>query len=124
MEVLLSVVHIIIAIVLVGLVLVQDPKGGNLGGAFGGGGSNSVLGPMGAASLAQKLTRWVAVCFAATCIGLTLMIAKRSGGAGVTEKVIVSTPQQDPAAVVTTPQTPASTTETPAASQPTDGKTK
>ncbi|MEI7974009.1 MAG: preprotein translocase subunit SecG [Bdellovibrio sp.] len=88
MEIALTVVHIFIAVILVILVLIQDPKGGGLGSAWGGGGSNSVLGPMGAATLAQKMTRWVAVLFAATCLGLTMTVSKKTGGAGVVDSVI------------------------------------
>lgn len=88
MEIALTVVHIVIAVILVILVLIQDPKGGGLGSAWGGGGSNSVLGPMGAATLAQKMTRWIAVLFAATCLGLTMTVSKKTGGAGVVDSVI------------------------------------
>ena len=99
MELLLTIVHVLVAVILVVLVLVQDPKGGALGGAFGGSGSNSVLGPMGATTLAQKLTRWVAVVFAGTCLGLTIMIAKKTGGAGVVDAPV-------PAASAPTTTTP------------------
>jgi preprotein translocase subunit SecG len=72
-----SVIHIITALVLIGLILVQDSNGDSLGGAFGGGGSNSLLGATGATTLAQKATRWTAVVFAVTSISLTL-IAKNN----------------------------------------------
>jgi preprotein translocase subunit SecG len=76
METFVAVLHLIIALLLIVLVLVQDSKTGSLGGAFGGGGSNSVFGATGASTLAQKLTRWTAVIFAGTCIALTMMSAR------------------------------------------------
>ena len=75
METFISLVHITVAVLLIVLVLIQDSKGGGLG-MMGGGGSNSVLGSTGADNLVVKLTRWVALTFAATCIGLTLWNAK------------------------------------------------
>lgn len=78
METFIATIHVITALSLIALVLLQDSKGGGVGGAFGGGGSNSILGATGGATLAQKSTRIVAVIFAATSIGLTLMANKRS----------------------------------------------
>lgn len=72
METLVAVVHILVALVLIVLVLVQDSKSGSIGGAFGGGGSNSVFGATGATTLAQKMTRYTAIVFAGTCIMLTI----------------------------------------------------
>ncbi|MFN8847329.1 MAG: preprotein translocase subunit SecG [Bdellovibrionales bacterium] len=77
METLVTVVHILVALVLIGLVLIQDSKGGALG-IGGGGGSNSVLGAGGAQTLAAKATRWVAVLFAITSIGLSVMTAHKT----------------------------------------------
>lgn len=70
----LTVVHILIAVALCALVLVQDSKGGGALG-IGGSGSNSLLGATGAQSLASKLTRYVAILFAASCVGLTYFLA-------------------------------------------------
>lgn len=72
MVTLLVVLHIIAAVILIALVLLQDSKSDGLGGAFGGGGSNSILGATGGATLAQKLTRGMAVVFAITSISLTV----------------------------------------------------
>lgn len=70
----LSVFHIIITVALCGLVLIQDSKGGGALG-IGGSGSNSLLGATGAQSLAATMTRWVAILFAGSCIGLTYALA-------------------------------------------------
>ncbi|MCE3010659.1 MAG: preprotein translocase subunit SecG [Proteobacteria bacterium] len=78
METFAAILHILVALVMIVLVLIQDTKSGSLGGAFGGGGSNSVFGATGAVSLAAQLTRWAAVVFAVTCIWLSILSA-RSG---------------------------------------------
>ena len=78
MESFVAVVHILVALVLIALVLLQDTKSGSVGGAFGGGGSNSVLGATGATTLAQTMTRWVAFAFAITCLLLSYHSTKTS----------------------------------------------
>lgn len=78
METLIAVIHVLTALSLIALVLLQDSKSDGLGGAFGGGGSNSILGATGGATLAQKITRGAAVVFALTSIGLTMVTNKRS----------------------------------------------
>ncbi len=78
MENFVAVVHVLTALSLIALVLLQDSKSDGLGGAFGGGGSNSILGATGGATLAQKLTRWAALIFACTSIGLTVVSNRKS----------------------------------------------
>ncbi len=75
----LAVVHIVLSIFLVLLVLIQDPKGGSVGGMFGGGGgANSLFGATGAPTFLARLTRWIAVVFAASCIAMTIFIKPKS----------------------------------------------
>lgn len=109
MDTLVSVIHVITALVLIALVLVQDSKGDSLGGSFGGGGgSNSLLGATGATTLVQKATRWTAVVFAATSLSLTLMSKN-------TKSVIDS---YAPSATTQAPGTPATTPANAAAATP------
>jgi len=67
----LAIVHVLIAFGVIFFVLLQDPKGG-AAGVFGGGGggSNTVFGSTGAATFLTKVTRWLAILFAASCIML------------------------------------------------------
>jgi len=116
MDTLVSVIHVITALVLIALVLVQDSKGDALGGSFGGGGgSNSLLGSTGATTLVQKATRWTAVVFAATSLTLTLMSKN-------TKSVIDSyTPATSATTAAKTPvngAAPGATTPTQAATTP------
>jgi preprotein translocase subunit SecG len=73
---LVAAIHIVGALLLIGLVLLQDSKDGAMGGMLGGGGSNSLLGATGATTLLEKLTRYFAVFFAVTCILLTVLTAR------------------------------------------------
>jgi preprotein translocase subunit SecG len=83
-------VHLILCVILVGLVLVQQGKGADLGAAFGSGSSNSVFGASGATSFITKLTTGIAVSFMITSILLiNLYTAHIRNGAGFL-------PTQDP----------------------------
>jgi len=115
----LTVVHILIAVALCALVLVQDSKGGGALG-IGGSGSNSLLGATGAQSLASKLTRYVAILFAVSCVGLTYFLAHENksvvdqlGAAtltapATTEKAVPAVPgtSTETAPTATAPQAP------------------
>ena len=70
----LAVIHIIACLGLVGLVLIQDSKGGGVFTSQAS--SNSVLGATGATTLAQTMTKIIAGIFAATCITLSIMSAR------------------------------------------------
>jgi preprotein translocase subunit SecG len=70
-----TVLHLVVAVTLVVLILLQDSKGGGVLGV-GGGGANSLLGATGAQTLFAKMTRWVAIVFAITCLYLTYSTSK------------------------------------------------
>jgi len=79
-----AIIHIIACLGLIGLVLIQDSKGGGVFTSQSS--SNSVLGAGGATTLAQTMTKVVAGVFAITCIVLSIMSASAS------KSVIDSTP--------------------------------
>ncbi|MBS0244888.1 MAG: preprotein translocase subunit SecG, partial [Proteobacteria bacterium] len=74
MATLLLVLHMMIAVALIGVVLLQRSEGGGLG--IGGGGSSFMSG-RGTANLLTRSTAILAAAFFATSIGLTLL-AKHS----------------------------------------------
>jgi len=77
---LITVVHLLTAVVLIGFVLLQDPKGGGAMGVFGGGsGSNTLFGSTGAGNFLTAVTKGSAILFAVTCIALTYIISHPGG---------------------------------------------
>ncbi|HKJ67867.1 MAG TPA: preprotein translocase subunit SecG [bacterium] len=72
-------VHVLVAITLIVVILMQSSKGGGLSGAFGGagGGSQSLFGGRGAASFLQKVTVGLAVMF--MLLALVINLIGRSG---------------------------------------------
>lgn len=76
---LLAILHIFIGLALILFVLLQDPKGGAMGVFSGGSSSNSFFGSSGASNFLTTTTKWLAVLFAASCLTLTYLTAKRGG---------------------------------------------
>lgn len=81
MENVILVVHLILAICLIGVVLLQRSEGGGLG--MGGGGGGGVMSGRQAATALGKLTWAFAVGFLITSISLTVIAAQNSAGSSV-----------------------------------------
>ena len=73
---LLVTIHVIISIFLILVVLVQQGKGADLAGAFGGGGSQTAFGARGATTLLHKLTTGFFVAFVITSMALAVLQAR------------------------------------------------
>lgn len=85
MVVFLSILLTFVALMLIGIVLIQESKGGGLSGAFGGaGGGGELLGTSAQKSIA-KATSVVSVVFFLLCIAIGLMTQSTEGSSAVTE---------------------------------------
>ncbi|NWO05598.1 MAG: preprotein translocase subunit SecG [Alteromonadaceae bacterium] len=82
METLVVTVHVVIAVALVGLVLIQQGKGADAGAAFGGGASQTVFGSQGSGSFLTKMTTLLAVVFFVTSFSLAIFAKERAEVAG------------------------------------------
>lgn len=101
METIVWVVHIITAVVLVGLVLVQHGKGADMGAAFGTGSAGSLFGSSGSANFLSRSTKYAAAIFFATSLSLTYLYSQPQQGVGVMDRVDVNAIQKDVPAVDT-----------------------
>ena len=79
MTVLLVIIHVLISVFLILVVLVQQGKGADLAGAFGGGGSQTAFGARGATTLLHKLTTGFFIAFVLTSISLAILQARPRG---------------------------------------------
>lgn len=77
-ESLVLVVHVIAALGIIGLVLIQHGKGADMGSGFGGGASNTVFGSGGAGNFLTRMTTWIAIAFFLTSFGLAYVARERS----------------------------------------------
>ena len=83
METLVLVIHVLAALALVGLVLLQHGKGADVGAAFGSGASGSLFGASGSANFLSRTTAILAVVFFLTSLGLTFYSTRKTEGKGV-----------------------------------------
>ncbi|MCH8542670.1 MAG: preprotein translocase subunit SecG [Alcanivorax sp.] len=71
MDIVLHIVHVLTALALIGLVLIQHGKGADAGASFGGGASSStVFGGSGASSFLTRTTAILATVFMLTSLAL------------------------------------------------------
>jgi len=70
METLIWIVHVIVAVSVIALVLLQHGKGADMGAAFGGGSAGSLFGSTGSANFLSRSTAILATVFFITSLGL------------------------------------------------------
>jgi preprotein translocase subunit SecG len=85
MENVVLIVHLILALCLVGVVLLQRSEGGGLG--LGGGGGGGVMSGRQAATALAKLTWIFAAAFICTSVALTVFGAQKAAGRSVIDAV-------------------------------------
>ncbi len=71
------IIHVLVAITIIGLVLIQHGKGADIGAAFGSGASNTVFGSQGTGSFLFKLTGGLALTFFVTSLSLSSIVASQ-----------------------------------------------
>jgi preprotein translocase subunit SecG len=91
-ENLLLIVHLVMAVSVVILVLLQQGKGAQAGAAFGGGSSGSsqsLFGARGSANFLTRTTAVIATIFFVTTLSLAYLYANRSGSSSVVSNSVV-----------------------------------
>ncbi len=91
-------IHVLAAIAIVVLVLLQQGKGASMGAAFGGGGgggSQTVFGSQGSANFLSRTTALLAAVFFFTSMSLAYIYGNRTEPQSVTEQVIEETQRND-----------------------------
>lgn len=82
------VLHVLIALGIVGLVLLQHGKGADMGSGFGSGSSGSLFGATGSANFLSRMTAGLATVFFCTSLGLAYLAThKPKAGGGVLDAV-------------------------------------
>jgi preprotein translocase subunit SecG len=92
MQTVVLVLHIIAAIGIVVLVLLQHGKGADMGAAFGSGSAGSLFGSAGAANFLSRTTAILAAVFFATSLGLTYFMSPNRSSGGVTQHLDAPAP--------------------------------
>ncbi len=82
MQSIVLVIHVLLAMTVIGLVLIQHGKGADAGAAFGSGASATVFGSKGSTSFLTRMTTFAAIAFFVTSIVLFYMAAHRDTATG------------------------------------------
>lgn len=77
-ETLILVVHVLASLAIIGLVLIQQGKGAEMGSGFGAGSSTTVFGSGGAGNFLTKSTTTIAIAFFLTSFGLAFYAKEKS----------------------------------------------
>ena len=90
METLIVIVHMIAAIAIVALVLLQQGKGADAGASFGAGASQTVFGSSGSGNFLVRATTIAATVFFVTSLSLAIFARNQSGLAAAGDSPIVN----------------------------------
>jgi len=93
MQTLILVLHILAAVGIVVLVLLQHGKGADMGAAFGSGSAGSLFGSAGAANFLSRTTAILAAVFFTTSLGLTYFMSAPGKSGGVTQHMDAPAPK-------------------------------
>ncbi|TNJ48571.1 preprotein translocase subunit SecG [Phaeobacter sp. B1627] len=90
------IIHLLLALGIIAVVLLQRSEGGGLG--MGGGGGGGAMTGRAAATALSKITWFLAIAFIGTSITLTVLAARNSAGSSITDSLTVPTADGTPAA--------------------------
>lgn len=93
MESILIGIHVLAAIAITGLVLIQHGKGADMGASFGSGASQTMFGSSGSGNFLTKTTTLLTVIFFATSLGLAIQASQRAAR-GVQDDSLISSDMQ------------------------------
>lgn len=105
MQTILLAFHIIIAIAMIGLILIQHGKGADAGASFGAGAAGTVFGAAGSANFLTRTTAVLAGLFFITSLALAANARKEAADQLRLDVPVTSTPIA-PATSTPTPATP------------------
>ena len=102
----LIILHVIVALFLILVVLLQTGKGAAMGSAFGGGASQTMFGSAGAGNFLTKLTTAAAIVFMITSLALTILISKKGEHSVIKDEPVSQTAKPSSIPPVAQPSTP------------------
>ena len=115
----LIVLHVLVALAIIGLVLLQHGKGADMGSGFGGGASGSLFGATGSANFLSRTTAVLAAVFFVLSLALAYTATRKPAAEGGGVIDAIRQKQEPPAAQVPAPsQKPAADVPKPEAQPP------
>jgi preprotein translocase subunit SecG len=121
LQTLAVVFHVLLAVAIIGIVLLQRGKGADAGAGFGAGASGTVFGARGSANFLSRTTAVLATLFFLTSLGLTYLFSQQKAPTSVVDTVQQTVPAPtttpapapaaDPTALPATPAAPPAATD-------------
>ncbi|MDH5189907.1 MAG: preprotein translocase subunit SecG [Gammaproteobacteria bacterium] len=96
MQTILLIIHVIVALTLIGLILVQHGKGADAGAAFGSGASASVFGSQGSANFLTRVTGILATVFFILSLALAFIAGQNTKKTSVVDQLVPETQIEAP----------------------------
>jgi preprotein translocase subunit SecG len=119
LQTIVLVAHVGIALLIIGLVLLQRGKGADAGAGFGAGASGTVFGARGAATFFSRMTGVLATLFFVTSLALAYLATQRTAPTSLLEAAPAPQTTPPPAPQLETPSLDtAPATETPPSDAP------
>ncbi|TGV11934.1 preprotein translocase subunit SecG [Alcaligenaceae bacterium 429] len=103
----LQAVQVLSSLTIIGLVLLQQGKGADMGSSFGSGSAGSVFGAAGAANFLSRTTKYAAIVFFVSTAGLAWVVYKPSAKAEIESGVMQGFESIIPGMSAPAPTTPA-----------------
>ncbi len=97
MDQLFLVIHLLVALAIVGLIMLQQGKGADVGASFGAGASQTLFGSDGSGNVIAKATAWLSAVFFATSFGLAVIATQKTQ---VSDEIGLEIPSQDGASSI------------------------
>jgi preprotein translocase subunit SecG len=92
MEQILLVAHLLIALGIIGLIMLQQGKGAEMGASFGSGGSQTLFGSDGGGNMLTKATTLLVILFFTTSFGLAIVARN---GATLVDEIDIPVPMPE-----------------------------
>jgi len=109
MEIVILIVHVLAAIGVIALVLLQQGKGADMGAAFGSGASSTVFGSEGSSSFITRSTGVLATLFFVTSLTLAVFSSRGVDNTSVTESAVTDIVESTVSGAEDMPSAPQST---------------
>ena len=116
MEQIILVVHLLVALAIIGLIMIQQGKGADIGASFGAGASQTLLGSAGSGNALTKATSWLVAAFFATSFALAVVANEKTAPVedlGIEIPVEVEAPASDLPVVDDEPEAMSPTSDLP-----------
>ena len=78
MEQIILIAHLLVALAIIGLIMLQQGKGAAMGASFGAGASQTLFGSDGSGNVLTRATSWLVALFFASSFGLALLASQKS----------------------------------------------